>query len=185
MNLQGMRVGALIEEGFEDLELWVVVMRLREEGASVSLLGSEAGRSFRSKTGGLTASADLSGSEVHSADFEALVVPGGWAPDRLRRYDWAKTLVRQMHREGKVIGMICHGGLVGISAGIVAGRKATGSLGIKDDLVNAGATWVDEAAFQDGNLIWGRIVDDIPDFCRVLVHALIDQKARAIPSPAE
>jgi protease I len=184
MRLDGVRVGVLLDEGFEDLELWVAVMRLREEGASVSLLGSEVGRSFRSKAGGLAASADLAGSEVDSADFEALVVPGGWAPDRLRRYDWAKTLVRQMHREGKVIGMICHGGLVGISAGIVAGRKATGSLGIKDDLVNAGAIWLDEPAFQDGNLVWGRIVDDIPDFCRELVHALIDQKARAASTPA-
>ncbi|MEX0788350.1 MAG: type 1 glutamine amidotransferase domain-containing protein [Anaerolineales bacterium] len=185
MNLQGMRVAVMVEEGFEDLELWVVVMRLREEGAGVSLLGAEVGRRLRGKSGGLTASADLAGSEVHSADFEALVIPGGWAPDRLRRYQWAKSLVGQMHREGKVIGMICHAGLVGISAGIVAGRKATGSLGIKDDLVNAGATWVDQPAFQDGNLVWGRIVDDIPDFCRELIQALITQKARAVPAAAE
>ena len=185
MNLQGMRVGVLIEDGFEDLELWVVAMRLREEGASVSLLGPDVGRMFRSKSGGLAASADLAGPEVESADFEALVIPGGWAPDRLRRYDWARNLVRQMDREGKAIGMICHAGLVGISAGIVAGRRATGSLGIKDDLVNAGATWVDEAAFREGNLVWWRIIDDIPDFCRELILALVAQKTLAVPTPAE
>ena len=76
---------------------------------------------------------------------------------------------------GKIVGMICHAGLVGISAGIVAGRRATGSLGIKDDLVNAGATWVDEPSLRDGNLVWGRVVEDIPAFCRELVNALVER----------
>ena len=91
---------------------------------------------------------------------------------KLRRYPAVTTLVRQVYEQGKIVGMICHAGLVGISAGIVRGHRSTGSLGIKDDLLNAGATWVDEAAFRDGNLVWGRVVPDIPYFCRELVAAL-------------
>jgi protease I len=109
---------------------------------------------------------------VTSADVDALVVPGGWAPDKLRRSDAVKRLVREVHERGRIVGLICHAGLVGISAGIVAGSRATGSLGIKDDLVNAGCTWVDEPAFRDGTIVWGRVVEDIPDFCRELVTAI-------------
>jgi protease I len=105
-------------------------------------------------------------------DLFALVVPGGWAPDKLRRYAVVTDLVRSMDAAGKPLGIICHGGLVAISAGIVKGRRATGSLGIKDDLVNAGATWVDEAALRDRNVVWGRIVADIPAFCQELISAL-------------
>jgi protease I len=104
----------------------------------------------------------------------AVIVPGGWAPDQLRRYAAVTQLIREMHAAGKVIGIICHGGLVAVSAGIVHGRRATGSLGIKDDLVNAGALWLDAPAFREGNLIWGRVVADIPAFCRELVAALIE-----------
>ena len=110
---------------------------------------------------------------VSADDYDALVVPGGWAPDKLRRYDAVKALVRGVSRQGKIVGLICHAGLVAISAGIIPkGSRATGSLGIKDDLVNAGAVWVDEAAFREGNLVWGRVVADIPDFCRELVAAI-------------
>jgi protease I len=93
-----------------------------------------------------------------------------WAPDKLRRYPAITDLVRAVHDAGKAIGIICHGGLVAISAGIIGqGRPATGSLGIRDDLVNAGAHWVDEPAFRDGSLVWGRVVEDIPDFERELI----------------
>jgi protease I len=161
----------LVEEGFEDLEFWVPVMRLREEGALVTVLGTDAGRKVRGK-GGLSAVIDR-GAEAASADeFDAVVVPGGWAPDKLRRYPAVTGLVRRAYEQGKIVGMICHAGLVGISAGVVRGRRATGSLGIKDDLENAGATWVDEPAFRDGNLVWGRVVEDIPDFCRELGAAI-------------
>lgn len=178
MRLESLRVAFLVDDGFEDLELWVTAMRLQEEGATLTLLGKESGHSYRSKSGGLEAKADRGGAEVRAEDFDALVVPGGWAPDRLRRYEWVKSLVRTMHGQGKPIGLICHAGLVGISAGIVAGRRATGSLGIKDDLVNAGASWVDAPALRDGNLIWGRVVEDIPDFCRELVAVLEAERAR-------
>jgi protease I len=98
-------------------------------------------------------------------------------PDKLRRYRAVTDFVAAIHGSRKPIGIICHGGLVAISAGIVAGSRATGSLGIKDDLVNAGATWVDEAAFRDANLVWGRVVEDIPAFCRELVAALAEYRA--------
>jgi protease I len=107
---------------------------------------------------------------------------GGWAPDKLRRYPAVTDLVRRMDQAGKPIGIIYHGGLIAISAGIVKGHCATGSLGIKDDLINAGAMWVDESAFRDGNQVWGRVVADIPNFCRELVAlmaALVHPKTRA------
>ncbi len=171
MRLKDKRIAVLVEEGFEDLEFWVTVMRLREEGAAVTIVGTAAAKTVRGKNG-LAASSEVAADAVKADDFEAIVVPGGWAPDKLRRYPAVTELVRQIHVQGKIVGLICHAGLVGISAGIVQGHRATGSLGIKDDLVNAGATWVDEAAVRDGNLVWGRVVADIPDFCRELVAAI-------------
>ena len=112
----------------------------------------------------------------------ALILPGGWAPDKLRRHAAVKALVREMDSQGKIIGVICHGGLIPISAGIMKGRRATGSLGIKDDILNAGGVWVDEPAFRDGNLVWGRVVADIPDFCRELVQALTEQVETPVSS---
>lgn len=165
------RVAVFLEEGFEDLEFWVTVMRLREEGAEVTVVGTRAGKEVRGKHA-LAASSDVAAAEVTAEDFDAVVVPGGWAPDKLRRFPEVTDLVRKTYDQGKIVGQICHAGLVGISAGIVAGHKATGSLGIKDDLVNAGATWVDEPAIRDGNLVYGRVVEDIPAWCRVLVDAI-------------
>ena len=149
-------------------------MRLQEEGAEV--IG--AGLSLDPVTGkhGLEITPDVTVASLRSEDLYALVVPGGWAPDKLRRYEDVINLVKEMNATGKTIGIICHGGLVPISAGILKGRRATGSKGIKDDLINAGATWVDESAFRDGNLVWGRVVEDIPDFCRELVAALVEEQ---------
>jgi protease I len=170
-RLSGRRVGVFVEEGFEDLEFWVTVMRLREEGANVTIIGTRAGERYRGKNA-LSAASDVAAKEVSAEDFDAVVVPGGWAPDKLRRHDEVTGLVRKAYDQGKIVGLICHAGLVGISAGIVEGHRATGSLGIRDDLVNAGATWVDEPAFRDGTIVWGRVVEDIPDFCRELVAAI-------------
>jgi protease I len=174
VKLKDKRIAFLLEEGFEDLEFWVTVMRLREEGALVTIVGLAAHKTVRGKNA-LTATSQVAADQVSAADFEALVVPGGWAPDKLRRYPTVTGLVRQVYEQGKIVGLICHAGLVGISAGIVRGHRATGSLGIKDDLVNAGAIWVDEAAFRDGNLVWGRVVEDIPAFCRELVKAIAEE----------
>lgn len=178
MRLKGKRVAVLLDEGFEDLEFWVPLMRMQEEGAVVTVVGAKAGQTFHSKSGGLSATVELAADQAKPEDFDGVLVPGGWAPDKLRRYDGVTRLVRELYQAGKPVAMICHAGLVGISAGIVRGHRATGSLGIRDDLVNAGATWVDESAFRDGNLVWGRVVPDIPDFCRELVAALADTGSR-------
>jgi len=172
MRLTGKRVGLFVGPGFEDLEFWVVLMRLREEGAEVVVIGQEAGATYPSKSGGLRGTADVAAADANADDFDAVVVPGGWCPDKIRRDPAVLGIVRRAHETGKIVGAICHGGSVLISAGIVRGRRATGSTGIKDDLENAGATWVDEPAFRDGNLVWGRVVPDVPDFCRELVKAI-------------
>jgi len=104
--------------------------------------------------------------------LDGLIIPGGWAPDKLRRNQKILQLVRDMDKQNKIIATICHAGWVPISAGIMEGRKAVGSVGIKDDIKNAGGIWVNEAAFREGNMVWGRVVEDIPDFCRELVAAL-------------
>jgi protease I len=174
MKLQGKKVVYLVGKGFEDLEFWVPYMRLIEEGAEVVVAGEGAGRVVPSKSGGLQAEIEVDAAELKPAEFDGIVIPGGWAPDRMRRSAGILDLVRALDEAGKVVAMICHAGLVGISAGIVSGHRATGSLGIKDDLENAGATWVDESAFRDGNQIWGRVVADIPIFCRELVDALAE-----------
>jgi deglycase len=167
MRLRNKKVAILVAEGVEDLEYYVPLMRLQEEGAQV-LSAAMKLESVHGKNG-LVIEPDTLLESLDTENLSALVVPGGWAPDKLRRYKAVTDLVSHMDKVGKPIGIICHGGLVAISAGIVKGRRATGSLGIKDDLVNAGATWVDEAAFCEGNLVWGRVVADIPAFCRELV----------------
>ncbi len=172
MRLQGKKIVTFVAEGVEDLEYYVPLMRLQEEGAQV-LSASLDLKPVRGKNG-LIITPDTTVDSLKAEDLFALILPGGWAPDKLRRYPVVTDLVRRVDAAGKPIGVICHGGLIAISAGIVKGHRATGSLGIKDDLVNAGAAWVDEPAFRDGNQVWGRVVADIPDFCRELVAILVE-----------
>ena len=173
MRLQGKTIGYFVAQEVEDLEFWVPVMRLREEGARVIVIGLST-KTVQGKHG-LEITPDVSIEEAPTAaKLDGLVIPGGWAPDKLRRNQGVLQLVRAIHAQGKIIGTICHGGWVPISAGIIHGRKATGSTGIKDDITNAGGIWVDEAAFCEGNMVWGRVVEDIPAFCRELVAALAE-----------
>jgi protease I len=172
MQLTGKRIAILIAEGVEDLEFYVPLMRLQEEGAEVIAAGLDL-KPVHGKNG-LEIMPTARIESLRSGDLFAAVVPGGWAPDKLRRYTAVTNLIRELDTAGKILGIICHGGLVAISAGIVRGRRATGSVGIKDDLANAGATWVDAPAFREGNLVWGRVVADIPVFCRELVAALVE-----------
>jgi protease I len=176
MRLTGKRIAILAAEGVEDLEFYVPLMRLQEEGAEVLAAGLDL-KSVHGKNG-LEITPTIKIDTLNAKDLFALVIPGGWAPDKLRRHSAVTKLVKEMNEAHQPIGVICHGGLVAISAGIVRGRRATGSLGIKDDLVNAGATWVDAPAFRDGNQVWGRVVADIPDFCRELVAALLEASAK-------
>jgi protease I len=169
MSLSGKTVAILVADSVEDLEYFVPLMRLQEEQARV--LSAGIGLEPIHGKHGLPIQPDTSIKSLRPQDLSGLVIPGGWAPDKLRRHKVVTELVSQMDAARKPIGIICHGGLVAISAGIVKGRRATGSVGIKDDLINAGATWVDQPAFRDGNLVWGRVVADIPDFCRELVAA--------------
>ena len=173
MRLQGKTVGVFVAPEVEDLEFWVPVMRLIEEGAHVIIIGLTT-QTVHGKHG-LEMTPDVSIEEAPKAEaLDGLVIPGGWAPDKLRRNQSVLQLVRDMHKQGKIIGTICHGGWVPISAGILHGHRATGSVGIKDDITNAGGIWVDEPAFREDNLVWGRVVEDIPAFCRELVAALAE-----------
>jgi protease I len=173
MRLQGKTIGYFVAEEVEDLEFWVPVMRLREEGARVIVIGLST-ETVRGKHG-LEMTPDVSIDEAPKANtLDGLVIPGGWAPDKLRRNQKVLQLVRDIDAQGKIIGTICHGGWVPISAGIMKGRKAVGSTGIKDDITNAGGIWVNQAAFREGHMVWGRVVEDIPDFCRELVAAFAE-----------
>ncbi len=174
MRLEDKTIGILVAPGFEDLEFWVPYMRMNEEGARVKVIGTQAGKTYPSKSGGLEATSDVDANGVAAEQLDALIVPGGWAPDKLRRDPGILKLIRAMNDQGKILGFICHAGWVAASAGICQGKKVTGSVGIKDDMENAGAGWVDAPAFREGNLVWGRVVADIPDFCRELVRALAE-----------
>ncbi|MFP4153400.1 MAG: type 1 glutamine amidotransferase domain-containing protein [Alkalispirochaeta sp.] len=166
------RIAMLVGPGFEDLEHWAVYMRMKELGGRIRILGTVAGETYTSKHGGLTATAEKAASEVTAEEFDAVLVPGGWAPDKLRRDQGVLRLVRDAHAGGLILGFICHAGWVAASAGIVKGMSVTGSGGIRDDMVNAGATWSDVPALRDGNTVWGRVVEDIPDYNRELARAL-------------
>jgi deglycase len=172
MDHDRIQVAVFAEELYEDLELWYPVLRLREAGAQVKIIGPKAGDVYKSKHG-YPAKADLGMDDARPADFDALVIPGGYAPDRMRRHAPMLSFVRGMHEAKKPIAFICHAGWVPISAGIVRGRTVTSVSAIKDDLVNAGAKWVDQDVVVDGNLITSRTPPDLPAFCRELVAALM------------
>ncbi|AFG37841.1 type 1 glutamine amidotransferase domain-containing protein [Spirochaeta africana] len=167
-----MKIAMAIGPGFEDLEHWAVYMRMAELGAQIVTVGARAGEVYTAKSGGLTAQADTTANTLQADELTALLIPGGWAPDKLRRDTALLELIRSMDAAGKLLGFICHAGWVAASAGIVRGRKAAGSLGIKDDMENAGAEWVDQPALRDGNIVWGRVVADIPAYNRLLAETL-------------
>jgi protease I len=172
MKLQNKVIAILVAEGVEDLEYYVPLMRLQEEGATVLSAALDL-KPVRGKNG-LMITPDTKIESLKADGLYALIIPGGWAPDKLRRYDAVKNLVHAMDAAGKVIGIICHGGSLAVSAGIIRkGERVTGSAGIKDDLVNVGGVWTDEPAFREGNHVWGRVVADIPAFCRELARALL------------
>ncbi len=174
MRLQGKVIATLVADGVEDLEYFVPLMRLQEEGASVRTAGLNL-KPVRGKNG-LVVTPDATIESLKADELSALIVPGGWAPDKLRRHEVVKNLVRDMDAAGKIVAIICHGGSTAVSAGIVKkGERVTGSTGIKDDLVNVGGVWTDKPAFREGNHVWGRVVADIPAFCRELVEALIER----------
>lgn len=169
-SLKGKRVAILAEDLYEDPELWYPYYRLLEAGAQVRIIGPEA-KVYESKHG-YKAKAEAAAGDVSANDFDGIVVPGGFAPDRLRRYPAVLDLVRDIYKKGGVVAAICHGPWVPISAGIVKGKRATCFKAIKDDLVNAGATFLDQAVVVDGNLITSRTPADLPAFMPAIIAAL-------------
>jgi protease I len=161
------RVLVFVEHAYEDLELWYPKIRLIEEGMEVVVAGPE--KIVYPGKNGYPCRADRTFDEVHADDFDALVIPGGWAPDKLRRDPRVLDLVRAFDQAAKPIAMICHAGWVPISAGILRGHKVTGVSAIKDDLVNAGATFVDQSVVVDGHIVSSRTPADLPDFCKALI----------------
>jgi protease I len=155
---------------YEDLELWYPKIRLEEEGASCVVAG--LGEKVYQGKRGYPITPDATVDEVEARDFDALVIPGGYAPDILRRSDRVLALTREIDQAGKPLAFICHAGWVPISAGIVRGRRGTSVGAIKDDLINAGMLWEDSPVVVDGNLITSRTPADLPHFCRALIAAL-------------
>lgn len=171
MELTGKRVAVLAENSYEDLELWYPVLRLKEAGAQVSVVGMAGVDEYKSKNG-YPVRVDVAAESLSASDVDAVIIPGGFAPDRMRRHQPMLDLVRGVFERGGVVAAICHAGWVPISAGIVRGRTMTSVSAIKDDLVNAGATWVDQEMVQDGGLITSRTPKDLPAFCRAIIEAL-------------
>lgn len=171
MTLTNKTVICLLDDEFEDLELWYPVYRTREAGATVLFAGPKKGATHIGKYV-VPAVADLSFDELDASQIDGLLVPGGWAPDKLRRYPQVLDLVRQLNDANKPIGQICHAGWVLISAKILQGRTVTSTPGIRDDMENAGAVWLDEAVVVDGNLISARRPPDLPPYALAFVQAL-------------
>lgn len=176
MRLKGHKVIALVDHEFDDLELWYPVLRLREEGAQVDLVGPKADTTYVGKDG-VPVDSDYAFGDVNPDDYDAVIIPGGWAPDKIRRFDEVKDLVRKMNDDKKTIGQICHAGWVTISADILEGKTVTSTPGIKDDMKNAGATWVNEAVVTDGHLVSSRRPPDLPEYLPELIKVMENYKS--------
>ncbi len=163
---------AIIDDIYEDLELWYPKLRLEEAGIRVTIAAPEAGRPYSGKHG-YPCVADTAIADIKASDFDALLVPGGFAPDKLRRDPKVLQLVRDFEAAGKPIAHICHAGWILISAGVLRGRRTTSTVGIRDDMVNAGGIWLDEPLVIDGNQIASRTPRDLPVFAKALVDAVL------------
>jgi protease I len=176
MELQGKRAAVLIEQQYQEMEVWYPIYRLREAGCKVTLVGPEAGQNYPSKLG-YPAKSDKSARDVSANDFDLLVIPGGFAPDYLRRHESVLRLVSSMAEQGKLVAAICHGPAVLCSTQALKGKRATCFVAIKDDVSNAGARYVDEEVVRDGNLITSRKPDDLPAFMQAIIQAVREMKS--------
>jgi len=176
LPLDAKRILLLVGDIYEDLELWYPKLRMIEAGASVTVMGPQAGTTYAGKNG-YPCISDAAIREVHAEDFDGLILPGGFMPDKLRRDPILLDLVRSFAESAKLVAAICHGGWIPISAQVYRGVRVTGSPGIKDDLVNAGALWEDAPVVVDRNFVSSRKPDDLPDFCRAILQVLEAQSA--------
>jgi protease I len=172
MELKGKKVAILVDQMYQEMEVWVPLYRLQEAGVETITVGAEAGKTYPSKLG-YPCTAQKSYAEVSADDFDGIVVPGGFAPDHIRRHPKANQLVADINAQGKLVAAICHGPWVLCSAhGMLRGRKVTSFFAIKDDVVNAGAEWSDAEVVVDGNLVTSRKPEDLPAFCLACVNVL-------------
>lgn len=171
MELKGKKVLILIEQIFNDLEFWYPYYRLKEAGAEVVVVGSGSAGSYTGKYN-TESGVDTVAEKVSAGQFDGIVIPGGYAPDHMRRYPAMVKLVKDMFDSGKVVAAICHAGWMLVSAGIVKGKRVTSFFAIRDDMVNAGGDWVDDEVVVDGKLITSRKPDDLPAFMKAIIAAL-------------
>jgi protease I len=171
MSLEGKKVIILVEEMYNEFEFWYPYYRLKEAGTDVVVVGSGSALEYKSKVG-LPCKVDISADKVSATDHHGIIIPGGYAPDHMRRHPAMVNLVREFSESGKVVAAICHAGWMLTSADIVKGRTVTSFFAIKDDLVHAGANWVDKEVVVDGKLITSRKPDDLPAFMKAVIAAL-------------
>ena len=171
MEIKGRKVIILVETMYNDREFWYPYYRLKEAGAQVRVVAPKAGVTYTGAAG-IEIQSEASASEVDPADYDGLVIPGGYAPDHMRRDSAMVDLVRRMAVDGKVVAAICHAGWMLVSADVLKGKTATAFFAIRDDIVNAGAAWVDKEVVVDGQLITSRQPDDLPAFLRAIIAAL-------------
>lgn len=174
MTLKGKKIGILAENLYQDQELWYPYFRMKEEGAEVLIIGSGSSDTYNSKYG-FPVTCDTAADRISPQELSCLIIPGGYAPDNMRRYPSMVKLVRDCFQQGKVVAAICHGGWMLASAGCIKNKTLTSFFAIRDDMVNAGAEWVDREVVVDGNLITSRMPDDLPAFCREIISLLYKQ----------
>jgi protease I len=171
MEIEGKKVVILAENLYNEVELWYPYYRLKEAGAEVTLVGAKAGDTYPSKVG-LPVTVDAGAGEIRAAGYDGIVIPGGYAPDHMRRHPAMVSLVKDLFDAGKVVAAICHAGWMLASAGVLEGKTVTSYVAIRDDVVNAGAEWVDKDVVVDGNLVTSRKPDDLPAFLRAILQRL-------------